>query len=136
MKSNTWFVKAIDVAIKQGGYRKSSRYNGKGKGQPLGDYTIVQDDSTIDNQRLDLRYQSFFEWITFSAVVLDPRFWQALGKALGWGTTQHDVLEYETKFAKRKTYTLTPSWQYYAHQYFALVLIDGNTEKFWKELLS
>ena len=50
-------------------------------------------------------------------IVLDPLFWQALGKALGW-----------INYAK-------PQWLQHALKYHELVLINSNTEKFWKELL-
>lgn len=73
-------------------------------------------------------------WSTgVNEMLLDPLFWQALGKALGW--------TFDGKFS-RFSETMTfgefekRHWKTHAHQYFDLVLTGGNTEKFWKELLN
>lgn len=53
-------------------------------------------------------------------LILDPLFWQALGKALGWGI-----------------YTgQPPFWKSQALRYFNLLLTGGNTEQWWKDLLT
>jgi len=78
-------------------------------------------------------------------VILDPLFWQALGKALGWGIEFADMVccicgthcfrngdRNRTHFMERPIYL----WQHYAHQYFDLVLTGRDTDKFWKELLN
>lgn len=44
--------------------------------------------------------------------LLDPLFWQALGKALG-----------------------IRRWQTPAEHYFQIILDSGDTEKFWRELI-
>jgi hypothetical protein len=62
-------------------------------------------------------------WITESDIILDPLFWQALSKALGW-----------KEFAGRGEGSY-PIWKWQAHRYFDLVLTGGNKEKFWEELL-
>lgn len=69
---------------------------------------------------LDAKGKEYGSWVRFeqwvrnhaNRCVLDPLFWQALGKALGW----------------------KGAWKHYAHQYFDLLLTGGDTEKFWKEL--
>ena len=65
---------------------------------------------------------------------LDPLFWQALGRALGWGTLIGTGKFIEARYQRMEDAEET--WKYYAHQYFDLVLTGGDTEKFWKELLT
>ncbi len=55
-------------------------------------------------------------------VVLDPTFWQALGKALGWAPIGEATLERGTWFSN-------------AHGFYSLILIGGDTAKFWEEIL-
>jgi hypothetical protein len=70
-------------------------------------------------------------------ITQDPLFWQALGKALGWKRIFEDLLE-TMEFNDIPTNYFMPyvTWQYYAHQYFDLVLTGGDTEKFWKGMLA
>jgi hypothetical protein len=35
-----------------------------------------------------------------------------------------------------QSWATIPAWQYWANHYFNLVLREGDTEKFWKELLA
>lgn len=68
---------------------------------------------------------------TKEQTVLDPLFWQALGRALGWsnhGMDKHYCLNFP--YFDWQDY----DWVFYAHQYFDLVLTNGDTEKFWKDL--
>jgi hypothetical protein len=59
----------------------------------------------------------------------DPLFWQALGKALGWKVDKDDTcINNECFYCK--------PWLKHAHRYLDIVLIGGDTEKFWKELLT
>jgi hypothetical protein len=62
-------------------------------------------------------------------IILDPLFWQALGKALGWNET--DKLAHDLHSPD-----IEPLWYLFAMEYFDLVLTGGDTEKFWKELLT
>ena len=75
--------------------------------------------------------------------MLDPLFWQALGKALGWPekseieTIAKDIrVEGQKSNADMRFYSIQTTWLGYALKYFDLVLTGGDTEKFWKELLS
>lgn len=52
-------------------------------------------------------------------IALDPTFWQALGKALGWHGNEY----------------LRGEWYWQARQHHDLILTGGDTEKFWNELL-
>jgi hypothetical protein len=61
-------------------------------------------------------------------IVLDPKFFQALGKALGWGETEIYRWDGEP--------LLTMYWKFQATQYFDLLMTGGSTEKFWKQLIS
>jgi hypothetical protein len=69
-------------------------------------------------------------------VVQEPLFWQALGKASGWG---NDLWVGEMKrlvgdkLAKVKWEI--PDWQHHAQIYFDILMEGGDTEKFWKELI-
>lgn len=54
-------------------------------------------------------------------MALDPLFWQALGKALGW-KERTKTIHYQT-------------WYLYAKEYFHLLLTGGDTEQFFKDLL-
>lgn len=58
-------------------------------------------------------------------IALDPTFWQALGKALGWGNSE--ILENAEPL---------PHWRLRAIGFFDLILTGQPTDKFWSELLS
>ena|ERR1041384_4791582 len=79
-----------------------------------------------------------------NAIVLDPLFWQALGRVLGW----HRILCYgckeplansddeeALKACNAGEDMNMEEWKYYAMHYFDLVLIGGDTESFWQSLL-
>jgi hypothetical protein len=58
-------------------------------------------------------------------IALDPTFWQALGKSLGWKTTiADDGME------------ATDVWSVEAHRFYNIILEGQNTEAFWDELLA
>lgn len=72
-------------------------------------------------------------------LLLDPLFWQALGKALGWASIVVLPVTYTNKFdltccLKRNNYYKS-EWKYHALRFFELKLTDGDEEKFWEELL-
>jgi hypothetical protein len=95
-------INAIKLAIEKGGYDKD-----------------IANSNQFSRER------------TEAEIILDPLFWQALGKALGWGENagikSSDI---------ENTWLPLSGWKYHAHQYFDLVLTGGDVEKFWKELLS
>lgn len=64
----------------------------------------------------------------FARIALDPTFWQALGKALGWrtGMTFADI------FDGREL----SGWEYHAHRFYDLILQGKDTTDFWKEILN
>lgn len=61
--------------------------------------------------------------ISLADLALDPLFWQSLGKALEW-----DDVEDES--------TRTSYWHFNALKFFSLILTNGDTEKFWKDLIT
>lgn len=60
----------------------------------------------------------------YQIVLLDPLFWQALGKALKWG--ESELWENDKNI---------PHWKLHALNFFELKLTGGDEEKFWEELL-
>lgn len=61
----------------------------------------------------------FREWadqVPWQSIALDPEFWQALGKSLGW---KSDL-----------------AWLHEGQRFCSLVLVGGNIEAFWNELLN
>lgn len=71
------------------------------------------------------------EYITYNVyrIALDPTFWQALGKALGWEK------EYMRVNWGQEEVSSVPLWEFYAIKFCGLVLTGGDTEKFWQDLL-
>jgi predicted amidophosphoribosyltransferase len=74
-------------------------------------------------------------------IILDPLFWQALGKALGWEdsiceTCKSKFPEYHNGCVRCGGHiNPDPFMLYHALHYQELVLTGGDTEKFWKELI-
>ena len=62
---------------------------------------------------------------------LDPSFWQALGKALGW---YYGVEKRIRKYKILNEYK--KPWQIQAFRFYDLILTNNNTDKFWKDLLT
>lgn len=99
---------AIKLAIRKGGYRFA--FSNKKESLDYSDYVGSPEETSYDE------------------IVLDPLFWQALGKALGWDET--NMLSYGLRYGKE-----VPESVGKALQYFEVALTGGDTEKFWKELL-
>ena len=97
---------AIKLAIGKGGY-KNLRVDLGSDGNL---YTFGE---RFHNKELD------------NMLVLDPLFWQALGKALEWRHLHGEFCD-----------CLGTVWREKAHQYFDLLMTDGDTDKFWRELLT
>lgn len=60
------------------------------------------------------------------AIALDPLFFQALGKALGWKTSP---------FVHADTDRPLPEWYAKAFNLYDLILIGGSLDKFWEDVL-
>lgn len=66
--------------------------------------------------------------VSYAEIALDPTFWQALGKVLGW-VRLTKVDENPTRRAA------VPTCNEYAHRFYDLILTSGDTDKFWDEIL-
>jgi hypothetical protein len=63
------------------------------------------------------------------AFLLDPLFWQALGKALGWNM-KILVKVFSPTTTLPESSVVIPEWHYHGREYFDLLLTGGDTEKF------
>ncbi len=102
---------AIKLAIEKGGYLKGPYW------WPIPKPNGIE--LRGDDQDKDFR--------TIEQIILDPVFWQDLGKVLDLDNTARVVSRGNTRY-------LTIGWVDFARHYFDLVLTGGDTEKFWKEL--
>ena len=88
--------------------------------------------------------------VAWEEVALDPTFWTSLGKALGWEkkmvvrrgmvignfgweSPDKNIRFYGEEMGAGMDY-MNP-WVYYAHRFYDLILTEGDTEKFWNEIL-
>lgn len=69
------------------------------------------------------------DYANVAEIALDPTFWQALGKALGWGL----VLGWEEMYAPAEN--AAQEWYQNAFRFYDLILTGGDTEAYWKDLL-
>jgi hypothetical protein len=65
--------------------------------------------------------------ISLAEVALDPAFWRALGKALGWEDDEQGVF--------RAAYSLY-MWHFHARTFCDTILTGGDTKKFWDDILN
>ncbi len=84
-------------------------------------------------------YWSKNQYITWEEIALDPTFWQALGKALGW-----DFEELICKACGKDecgrgwhcgTTQAKQTWINEARRFYDLILTGQPTDKFWEEIL-
>lgn len=69
---------------------------------------------------------------TFSEVFLDPLFWQALGRALGW---QHIVHVHKYVGHSLDKEWTEPAWLYHWHRFIDHLASNGDTDTFFQEIL-
>jgi hypothetical protein len=135
---------AIKLAIEKGGYKLQVKHFS----------AVITNPAEIEN------WDKVFEFIRQedleNYIILDPLFWQALGKALGWyrkpnKNTYRDgakVTQCGREDGSRNNHwycphsekyewdvDFYPMWLFFALQYTETVLRKGDTEKFWKEIL-
>lgn len=65
--------------------------------------------------------------------LLDPTFWQALGKALGW--EKYYLYVHPKAESGTHTHICEKSWLYHWHLYIDHIASDKDPELFWKEIL-
>lgn len=118
---------AIKLAIEKGGYLKGPYWWPAQKPNGI--------ELRGDDQDKEFR--------TSEQIVLDPLFWQALGKALGW--PMYGCESCFTMFDLKKLGSVicsncghhgaVRSSTYQACRYIRRTFIGGDTEKFWTHLL-
>lgn len=85
----------------------------------------------------DAKEGRFIEHVDISTanLVLDPTFWEALGKSLGW--EQEDQNTHRLIQLSGSTYFPVGMRQWYknAHRFYDLILQGIDTVEFWRELL-
>jgi len=117
--------KAIKLAIEKGGYVKGGWDSGIKWNPKFGENGIKSWNGSLP------------VYIAYAEIILDPEFWQSLGKALGW--EEDEVVPYDLskldKFEWIIRFHRLPRWRFNAQRYFDLVLTGGDTEKFWNNLL-
>lgn len=81
--------------------------------------------------------------------LFDPKFWQALGKALGWtnrvgicrvhGIMEDEMFDFDDPTCKscmsKRELEYPLRWAYEAHNYLDIKLTGGDEEAFWEGLL-
>lgn len=70
----------------------------------------------------------------YDRACLDPLFWQALGKKLGWGTYEEGW-----KDSSQGIMIIGEVWIRNAHNFYDLILVGGgdkSLDEFWEEMLS
>jgi hypothetical protein len=78
---------------------------------------------TVEIGDTELEYCKYMMW---QAVALDPHFWQALGKELGWP---------QISAYSRESDNEHETWRMTALSFYDLILTGGDTDAFWRELL-
>ena len=73
------------------------------------------------------------DWNTDEKHLLDPLFWQALGKALGWGDYAPYGLESESPAGYDDA--RLNSWRWHWHRFIDHLASGKDVDEFFKELL-
>lgn len=123
------FSEAVKLAIEKGGYGME-KY-GSDTHEWINTYVNrpeATEDSELSWENVKARdfIQNRIDEANNTDTLLDPLFWIALGKSLGW-----DKGDYLTADEWRGVNV----WQHYAMRYFATKLSGGNEEQFFNELL-
>ena len=124
---------AIEKAI-EGGY-----YNGKLRKGAIG-WCYLNEEI---NSKSGIRYETV---VTTPYMLLDPLFWQCLGKAMGWGKTEIMMDDYtDHKFMGGTLgYSYqegggmgfeSDEWRYNWHRFIDDIAEGGDVDKFFKNLL-
>lgn len=104
--------KIIELSI-EGGWKAHKLHSVETKWIILGDYN---------------------EMIYFTEIIIDPLFWQSLGKALGWfhkdGQPVAKYINNDPKHTQQDIHI------WHAHRFFDLILASGDTAAFWASLIS
>ena len=102
----------------EGGWRLAPYYKGK---------TLTQEDiKRIADYFVDRNNTGALK--SWQETALDPLFWQALGRALGW---HHD---YHVVYGQKVYEGHIGEWKSKAHEFYDLILTNGDITKFWQEI--
>lgn len=128
---------AIRLAVEKGGYSLEELAN------RLGITNVRQIEIGKKYVSVSSQQGNTKQLCSFETLFLDPKFWQVLGKALGWGICCDEnghkpfgaKLNELCKVRDMCDGLIIEEYLYHAHQYFDLVLTGGDVEAFWQELL-
>lgn len=72
------------------------------------------------------------EWAVQEIILLDPLFWQALGKGFGWKSTScgHTICETEDTDCEK-----IPQWKYHWHRFIDNLAQGKDIDSFFSPLL-
>lgn len=110
--------KAIKLAIEKGGYLRGLQWEWNEQTDIFGIWIFP-----------NKRRGTPGDFKSGNDVFLDPLFWRALGKALGWQERHCSCNGYSYQCDCDFT------WLVQAHEFFELKLTGGDEKKFWEELL-
>lgn len=102
----------------------------------------VEQGEYMNLKKHSLKFEKLIDPPTEEEIVLDPLFWQALGKALGWSGFKFyfegkwQYTDDPTIQVQSRTPFVYETWLANALDYHKLLLTGGDTEKFWEDLLS
>lgn len=75
------------------------------------------------------------DFTSYEEIALDPTFWQALGKALGW--SEYAVCNIHGQPCTLNCTQAFPfEYMYQAHRFYDLILTQQPTDTFWEEIIS
>jgi len=131
---------AVKLAIEKGGYRPT--YTPDHPGYPTKFDKVIEYENwgiyvrwLMNKGQAEEDWRTRFSGIAHGTIALDPLFWQALGKALGWELKKCQYCKNGCEWCTVNGY-VKPEWLKHAHQYFDLHLTSGDTEAFWRKLLT
>lgn len=85
--------------------------------------------------QIDVADRSHPGSIALTSMFLDPAFWRALGKALGWSMEFQDINTMTNASGEFKS-AIFPEWLYQWHRFIDHIADEGEPDDFFKELLA
>lgn len=116
----TKIQEAIQLAIEKGGYKDHIFQGGSFK-------FLVEDPKWIGYARIRIEGEKgASNFNSFAEIFLDPLFWQALGKALGW--KEHPKYD--------GTRQISPAYEWYMHRFIDHLIEGKDAESYFEALLT
>ena len=84
--------------------------------------------------KIDLYWFSQLPQYAHAQFIIDPLFWSALGKSLGWGKETYEDIRGGYTGTVHKIKSRTLGHEYHAHRFYDLILQGKDTTEFWKEI--